>query len=209
MIRKIIKRVHSEKSRLFSWLRLCIAACETLLVRPHVRRWQKVAHAGRPSWDERNEIIAGFIPAGSSVLDVGCGAQTLKQYLKPSCKYQPCDVVKSSPDVIFCDFNAGIYPEIKEHFDYVVCSGVLEYIRKPEEFLRRIPPMGHYVIVSYNPLLPGGSKLARLGNGWGWVNHFTKAELQKLFDEIGLNWTELLNHDKLGYAIYCLTLKNK
>jgi hypothetical protein len=183
---------------------MCARACATLVVRTKIRQWRKVAAAGTPLWDERNRLIAGFIPAGSSVLDVGCGAQTLKLHLKSGCQYQPCDVVKSSADVIFCDFNAGVYPDVKNCFDYVVCSGLLEYIRRPREFLPGISRLGRAVILSYNPLLPGDSKLARLGNDLGWVNHFKKEELEALFDELGLKWT-LLHTDQLKYVIYSLT----
>jgi hypothetical protein len=197
----IIDKARLAKHRIIAWCQTFCSACATLLFRTHVNRWRKVAHAGRPPWDERNEIIAGFIPAGSSVLDIGCGAQTLRQYLKPGCKYQPSDVIQSSPDVIFCDFNAGVYPDTKAHFDYVVCSGVFEYIRKPAEFLKRVPLLGHTVLMSYNPLFPGGSKFARLGNNW--VNHFTKSELENLFDQAGLNWT-VLKTDQAQYLIYTL-----
>jgi hypothetical protein len=173
----------------------------TLLVRTHVRRWQKVAHAGRPVWDERNEIIAGFIPAGSSVLDVGCGAQTLKQHLKPGCEYQPSDIIKSTPDVIYCDMNAGIYPRTDKQYDFVVCSGLFEYMRKPEEFLERIPRLGRTVIMSYCPLFEGGSKLSRLGNNW--VNHYTKDELENLFTAKELQWS-FLHTEERHYVIYSL-----
>jgi 2-polyprenyl-3-methyl-5-hydroxy-6-metoxy-1,4-benzoquinol methylase len=138
----IFRKIRSAKSRIIDWCRTCARAFVTLMVRTKVRQWRRVAFAGRPSWDERNKIIAGFIPAGSSVLDIGCGAQTLKQHLPPGCKYQPCDIIKSSPEVIFCDLNGGIYPETRERFDYVVCSGVFEYVRRPQEFLNKIPLMG-------------------------------------------------------------------
>ena len=183
--------------------RMLVAAGGTLLVRTKVRQWQRVAAAGTPPWDERNKTIVEFIPAGSSVLDIGCGAQTLRQHLKPGCRYQPCDVVKSSPDVILCDFNAGKFPDIKQSFDYVVCSGVFEYIRRPEEFLEQVSGYGRAVILTYNPLPPGGSKLARLGNQLGWVNHFKKTELEALFDGKRLKWT-LLHTDKQGCVIYSL-----
>ncbi len=203
-MKKILHRLRHEKNRLLDRLKIYQAALVTLLVPTKKRLWQKVAAAGPPAWDERNKIIAGFIPPGSSVLDVGCGAQTLKQYLKPGCRYQPCDVVKSTPDVIFCDFNAGIYPPVGEPYDYVVCSGVFEYIRKPEEFLGRVPLLGHATIMSYNLLPPGGSKLARLANGYGWLNHFTLEELENLFKHIGLDWTTLADDEKLGYTIFLL-----
>jgi SAM-dependent methyltransferase len=182
------------------------SACMTLVVRTRVRQWRKVAFAGTPSWDDRNQIMAGFVPAGSSVLDVGCGAQTLKKHLPPGCKYQPSDIVKSSPEVILCDLNAGVYPDTREYFDYVVCSGVFEYVRKPREFLQKIPRYGRIVLMSYNPLNPGGSKLDRLGNGWGWVNHFSREELENLLDEMGLIWHNI-HTDKLAYIIYSIELR--
>lgn len=206
-MKKIFHRLRHEKNRLLDRLKTCSAALVTLLIPTKKRLWQKVAAAGPPTWDDRNKIIAGFIPPGSSVLDVGCGAQTLKLYLKPGCRYQPCDVVKSTPDVIFCDFNAGAYPHISEQYDYVVCSGVFEYIRNPEEFLRRIPFLGRSTILSYNLFKPGDSKIARLANGYGWLNHFTREELQNLFRDIGLDWTNLADDAKLGYTIFLLDPK--
>jgi hypothetical protein len=57
--------------------------------------------------------------------------------------------------------------------------------------------------MSYNPLYPGDSKLKRLGNGLGWINHFRKDELEVLFDNLGLKWT-VLHVDELAYIIYLL-----
>jgi len=108
--------------------------------------------------------------------------------------------------VIFCDFNAGVYPDIREPFDYVVCSGVLEYIRQPRKFLQQVPRWGRAVVLSYSPMAPGDSKLNRLGNGWGWVNHLTREGIQKLFAEVGLD-AALLHDDKLGFVIYLLKPK--
>ena len=197
----LLKKIASKKKAMINWFALCASASVTLLVRTHVKRWQKVASAGRPPWDERNEIIAALIPENSRVLDIGCGAQTLRKHLRPGCKYQPCDIIKSSPDVIFCDLNSGIYPDIEGAFDYVVCSGVFEYIHKPNEFLGKIPPLGRTILMSYNPLPAGGSKFARLGNNW--VNHLTKAELETMLDGRGLGWA-VLHTDKLGYLIYSI-----
>ena len=206
----MIKKLRSAKNRILGllrrfqgWCRMCGLACMTLVRRTNTPVWEKVAFAGKPSWDDRNAIIAGFIPAGSSVLDVGCGAQTLKQHLSPGCKYQPADIIKSTPDVIFCDMNAGIYPQTDKMFDFVVCSGLFEYMRKPEEFLARIPRMGRTVIMSYCPLFEGGSKLERLGNGYGWVNHYKKDELEALFTAMELQWS-ILHTDKQNYIIYSL-----
>lgn len=203
LIKRFINRIISISSWFSKWCRICGSAAFVLLVRTKKRQWRDVAYGGPPSWDDRNVIISSFIPDGSSVLDVGCGAQTLKRHLKSGCSYQPCDLVKSTEDVIVCDFNAGIYPDKSKSFDYVVCSGVLEYVHKPKEFLQRIPTLGRITILSYNPMAPGGSRLERLGNGWGWVNHFTRLELESIFSELELK-ANILHIEKLAYIIYSL-----
>ena len=177
-------------------VRLCrsvLAALTTLVVRTNVRRWKKVAREKEPLWDERNRIIATFIPEASSVVDLGAGAQTLKRYLKSGCEYQPCDIVKSSPDMIVCDFNSGIYPSLSRRYDYVVCSGVFEYIRRPSEFLSSIRQYGKRVILSYNPAGQSVATFERLANGW--VNHLTSQQLEALFATNGLDWKLIWRQD--------------
>ena len=197
---------HSVLSR--AWqkaYRICSAsfnAAITLSVRTNKRRWRRVAQDPNPHWDWRNQIISKTVPAGVSVLDLGCGAQTLRRHLSPDCKYQPCDLVKSSPDVILCDFNEGLYPEVSETYDYVICSGVLEYIRNPQEFLRRCSAFGKTMILSYCPLVPGQGRLDRLAVNW--INHFKASELEALFTESGLSWS-VVNRQPHGETIYSLS----
>ena len=162
-----------------------INAVMTLCIQTDKKRWGKVARQ-EPSWDERNRLLGALIPGNSSIVDLGCGAMTLKRYLKPGCQYQPCDVVRSSAEVIVCDFNAGIYPNLPMRYDYVVCSGILEYMRDPAGFLSRIPTFGAKTLLSYNPVARGETRLSRLGKGW--VNHFRQDELEQLFKEVGLTF---------------------
>lgn len=186
--------------------RTAIAAGKTVLVKTDVGRWKKVSEEV-PVWDERNRVIAGFIPDGSQVLDLGAGARLLKDYLKPGCQYQPCDIIRSSPDVIFCDFNSGIYPVLSRKYDCVVCSGVFEYVRDPAKFLSKIRHYGRKTIFSYNPFHPGYPKAARLA--CGWVNHFTQDQLEKLFLSHGLRSRVLHRRTTTGAAeeiIYELVL---
>ena len=198
-----MRKARSAVRRVTGLVGILPSVMATFVFRTHTNRWHQVAHAGRPPWDERNQVIGNLIEAGSTVLDIGSGAQTLRGYLPQNCTYQPCDVIKSTPDVIFCDFNAGTYPEPGKYFDYVVCSGVFEYIRKPAEFLNRVPRLGRTVLFSYNPYLPGSSKIQRLGNNW--VNHFTQEELQVLFQQAGLVW-EILQTKNNKFLIYSLNV---
>jgi hypothetical protein len=181
------------------------AVCATAIFRSHPRRWAKVASAGKPIWDQRNKILASFVPPGSSVVDLGCGAKTLQTHLPPSCSYQPCDLVQSSREVIVCDFNAGKYPRLPRRYSHVVCSGVFEYIREPKDFLKRVATYGDNLLLSYNPLRHGGSRIKRMTNNW--CNHFTKPEIESLFAETCLA-VELLNESEAGELIYRLKTSN-
>ncbi len=127
--------------------------------------------------------IASMIPPDSSVIDIGSGNLNLKKYLKGDFSYQPCDLIKQE-GVLFCDFNSRIYPEIDKIFDYVVISGVFEYSRYPGEFLANISKLGKNVILSYADFRLGDSIKSRSMKGW--VNNFSQAEIERLFNDSGL-----------------------
>lgn len=202
----LIKRAFNlSTGKLHKVLRAVSAICETAVFRSHPRRWARVAAAGKPTWDRRNEIIAGFIPPESSVLDLGAGAQTMRTHLHPSCEYQPCDLVKSSPEVILCDFNAGQYPPSSLRFSHVICSGVLEYMREPSVFMKNISICGDNLLLSYNPLHQGVSLVQRMKNHW--CNHLQQSELEDLFRDSGLD-SVLLHISENGELIYHLKRTN-
>lgn len=185
---KVNRRLRSLESGVQIGLVGGLRAVKMLFLRTDVGRWAKVCHE-IPSWDERNRIIASFIPAGAAVLDLGSGAQTLRQHLHTSCRYQPCDIVQSSPDVIRCDFNSGIYPVLSQEYDHIVCSGVIEYLHDPESFFGKIRNYGAHIIITYNPRQPGVSVLKRRTRGW--VNHMTERDLQETLSKASLQWTVL------------------
>ena len=193
----MLSRAYS--GRIYRRGRTALAALRTLIIRNDLKRWRQVALGGVPSWDERNRLIAEFIPMNSSVLDLGAGAQLLKSYLKPGCTYQACDVVSNLPDVIYCDFNAKAYPKLPRVYDVVVCSGILEYMRSPFSFLSEIRTYGGRIILSYNPLIEATSKVRRLAVGW--VNHFTEDELANLFTDSNFKAT-IIHCSRLGEVIY-------
>jgi hypothetical protein len=186
---------------MLNYPRKLVAVLMTVMVRTNKRRWKKVASAGPPVWDSRNATIAGLIPPGSAVLDLGSGAQTLKTYLQRDCFYQPCDVVQSTPDVIVCDFNRGQYPHVNRRFTHVVCSGVLEYIRDHRRFLKEISSLGDNVILSYNVRVAGHTKFERMANNW--INHFSREELERVFEDSNLAAERLHTADH-GEVIYRL-----
>lgn len=181
------------------------AIVQAFLFKNQIGRWRRVAHGGRPPWDTRNERIASYITPKSSVLDLGCGSQTLKSHLPKDCEYQPCDLVESTADVIVCDFNSGEYPQMDRVYSFVVCSGVLEYIRDEETFLRNCGRLGSRVLLSYHAKIGRVSTLERMTNHW--VSHFSRDELEILFRKAHLSATCLWQNDETGELLYNLELQ--
>jgi hypothetical protein len=175
-----------------NWSTAVFTAAKTFLLKTDRGRWERVSREV-PPWDDRNSAIGGFIPDGVSVLDVGCGAQTMRRHLKPGCKYQPCDVIQSSPDVIHCDFNSGVYPVLPTKYDYVICSGVFEYMRDPDRFLSEVRSYGRKIIFTFNPCNPKQLLVERLGNGW--VNHMQENQVEQLFSAKNLAFRVLRRKD--------------
>lgn len=152
------------------------------------KRWARNATQA-PAWDGRNLLIAKHVRPNSRVLDLGSGAQTLRTHLPPGCLYVPCDIVRSSPDCIVCDFNRGIYPPLDRAYDVTIGSGVLEYLRDPADFLGRISAYAPTIILSYQPAEPeGADKIRRLSDGF--VNHLQKTELEALLTRAGYRFEQ-------------------
>ena len=195
MLRRLLLRLTDLGSRLAS-------AASTLLFRNQRVRWQRVASGGPPSWDDRNRVIARFIPDGASVIDLGAGPQTLRDHLGPACRYQPCDLVKGSDDVIVCDFNADPLPYFAPGtFSMAVCSGLLEYVRNTPTFLAGLSATAPEALVSYNVKKPGDSIFSRLARNW--CNHFPENVLLRMFRDAGFQYEEL-NRSASGEVLYRL-----
>lgn len=120
--------------------------------------------------------MARFIKPGSSVLDMGCGTMALKKYLPSGCTYQSCDVAPREATTIVCDFNKNEYPSVKI-YDYVFCSGVLEYIHDVPAFLQELRKYSDTLIMSYAATKSKSKKRIRKRRGLDWVNHYKFFEI--------------------------------
>lgn len=91
----------------------------------------------RISWLDRSEIAARFIRPGDTVLDLGCGAQTLRRFLPASVGYIPVDRVKLHPDTWVADLDSDF--ELPERpFNVVTCIGLFTHLKNPEALLSRL-----------------------------------------------------------------------
>lgn len=135
-------------------------------------RWSDPANL-EAAWNDRARQAASFIPAGATVLDLGCGAMALEGFLPLGSSYLPCDVVQRDSRTLLCDFNEQPI-EKPAAATHVTCLGVLEYMHEPQAFLRQLRSFQIPIVLSYCPT----DFTAHLDRrALGWVNHFSLREL--------------------------------
>ena len=140
-----------------------------------VVRWSDPSQL-EPSWQARSKLAAQFIPIGSRVLDIGCGAMALERFLPFGCYYQPCDVVAR-------DLNDVPLPDNSlRECDLVTMLGVLEYLYQPEKLLKQLALSGKSLLLSYCAM-DWSEQLDR--RALGWVNDLSLSAIQKMAVDAG------------------------
>jgi hypothetical protein len=142
-------------------------------------RWKDIEYFD-VAWKDRIGLMAGFIPQGAAVLDLGCGKEWLRE-LVPDERYQGVDYTPRGPTTIVCDFNCHEFPPLRKDVCFV--SGCLEYIEDPAWFIGRIAATCERCIVSYCLLDTHPDIKARCGVGW--VNHLNLAAIRCEFERQG------------------------
>lgn len=127
-------------------------------------------------WDERTKIISTLIPENVTVLEFGAGRLVLKQLLHPSCNYQPSDIVDRGFGTIVCDLNNDDLPGFSA-YDYIVFSGVLEYIYDLDRLFRHLEPICENMILSYATTDFTSNRNINIRRSYGWVSDYSKIEL--------------------------------
>jgi methionine biosynthesis protein MetW len=103
-------------------------------------------------------LVAEQIPAGSRVLDLGCGSGSLLRYLitHKNCSGTGVDsddrqvlrAIRRGIPVIDLDIESGLPDFADDSYDTVVMSRTLQAIRHPRRLLEEMGRVGHRVIVS-------------------------------------------------------------
>ncbi|RIK34456.1 MAG: methionine biosynthesis protein MetW [Chloroflexi bacterium] len=105
------------------------------------------------------QIIAELIPAGASVLDLGCGNGDLLDHLIRNCQVKGRGVELSEEGMLACvrrglsvrqgNLNEGLadYPDTS--FDYVVLSQTLPFLNDPAKILGEMLRVGRKAVVSF------------------------------------------------------------
>jgi methionine biosynthesis protein MetW len=111
--------------------------------------------AARPDF----AAIAAWIPAGASVLDLGCGDGSLLHYLKAERNVRGYGVeisdegivasIQNGVNVIQNDLDSGLADFESASFDFVILSQTLQATRHTEALLNEILRVGRQGIVSF------------------------------------------------------------
>jgi tetratricopeptide (TPR) repeat protein len=154
-------------------------------------------------WEYGAQRAADFIPAGATVLDLGCGGMALERCLPACCRYLPCDLTRHDERITVCDFNAGEFPDAQaEVADIVTALGVLEFIFDPQSFLRHLRQWQRPVVVTYGVLdgLPNPDDRRSLG----WVNDISLDEMKILVGEAGFRIQQCVQIDRIQWLFRLL-----
>ena len=166
------------------------------------------APLGQPPLRADLALVADLIPAGSRVLDLGCGSGTLLAHLMAhkgctgtgvdSDNEQVIKAIRRGLSIIDLDIEAGLHDFADDSYDMVVMSRTLQAIRQPRALIEEMGRVGERIIVSVpnfglwrNPLsLIGGHMPISKDLPFTWydspnVRYTTLADLEAFFHATG------------------------
>jgi homoserine O-acetyltransferase len=172
----------------------------------HLRSGSRVHVSGRPDLD----VVAGLIPDGSRVLDIGCGDGDLLAHVvhEHGCSGTGVEIdpdavltsVRRGVPVIAVDLDDQLEEFADNAYDVVVMSRTLQATRRPAEVLRGISRVGRRCIVSvpnfglwrhraglmFRGRMPVSRELPHPWHETPNIHLSTLADLEALFAELGL-----------------------
>ncbi|MDP1605782.1 MAG: methionine biosynthesis protein MetW [Rhodocyclaceae bacterium] len=158
----------------------------------------------RPDFD----VIAGWMKAGETVLDLGCGEGELLQLLTArglrgwGVEREPGRVlaaIENGVNVIQSNLEAGLADFEDNAFDHVVLSRTLQTVRHTQQILAEMLRVGHEAVISFPNFAYWKNRMAVL-NGrmpvsddlpYQWydtpnVRFFTMLDFESLCNEMGI-----------------------
>lgn len=105
--------------------------------------------------DNIRDWLIAKVPAGSTVLDIGCGDMTMSKVV-PEMNWVGLDIDdKKDPRIVKQDITQTPYMQLKTgSYDAILCSEVLEHLFQPldvmKEAYRLLKPKGYFIVTVPN-----------------------------------------------------------
>src|ERR1041384_7041735 len=185
------RRVKEARRLAAAAARITKNAGRKLLGRSDYNRWSNTENL-ESWWGARTEKIVGFIRPGARVVEFGAGSRHLEKLLDKSCVYFASDLVNRGSGTIVCDLNKRPLPDLTElSADVAVFSGVLEYIRDLDSLVAWLAGQISACVASYECVTPPATFFGALRRRirrlyYGYMNHYSEAELLAVFARAGL-----------------------
>lgn len=178
------------------------------------------------------DVVAGLVPRGSRVLDLGCGEGDLLCHLATACDCTGTGVeidepsilraIRSGVAVIELDVDTELGEFADDSYDVVVLSRTLQALRRPAAVLEEIRRIGRRCVVSVPNfgLWRHRASLALRGRmpvsqalPYPWhetpnIHLSTLADLEELFGAVDLHVEERLLLDEHGRPLSSQRLAN-
>jgi hypothetical protein len=158
-----------------------------------LERWAVLADTEANPWSARAAMAAELLADEAGVTDLGCGTMNLERYLHTGQSYIPIDVVARDARTIVCDFNREMPPQTSA--SAAACLGLIEYLHKPDDFMRVLRGQYKTAVVSY--CVADAPEAPQKRREHAWVNDFDTAGVEALFLATGWNSTECRWIDKI------------
>ncbi|RKE97981.1 hypothetical protein [Ichthyenterobacterium magnum] len=169
----MIKKISNKLLYLFEKIkRIIITFINKSTKQSDVDRWSKDKSLFA-SWDERTQLLANHVQPNSIVFEFGAARLVLKNMLPEGCTYLHSDIVSRNEDTLVVDLNKEL-PQIP-NVDYVIFSGVLEYIFEVEALIKHLSEFTNHFVLSYAVTNHFKEKTDRRFHGW--VSDLSEADL--------------------------------
>lgn len=160
-------------------------------------RWSQKASLFE-SWDERTKILASFIKPDSVVFEFGAARLVLRDFIPDNCTYIHSDIVARNESTLVIDLNKN-HPELPVS-DYIVFSGVLEYINDVEKVLNYCSNFTTEILFSYAIRENFSNLETRRFNGW--VSDLSENDLKEISARLQWKLEKIKNWK--GQVLYSL-----
>ena len=106
--------------------------------------YDEVKEKNRYYYESLKSVVAGIIPEGKRILDIGTGTGEILNVLRPSrgigIDLSPKMIEKAKGKFRHLDFFAADYEsfETDERFDYILMTDLIEHVERPDRLFLRI-----------------------------------------------------------------------